>query len=169
VILIRFIVALCAGAALMNAAQAQSLAKPRGPVVLTVTGAITQRNAGEAAEFDLAMLEALPVSRFTTATRWRPAPAAYAGPSLAAVLKAVGAKKGKTLRLIALDKYEVAVPFDDAAKFGPLLAISIDGKRLSVSDLGPIWMIYPFDGKPELKNETYYGRSIWQLQRIVID
>ena len=40
-------------------AEAGSLSSPTGPVVLTVTGRITNTNAGKTAEFDMAMLEAL--------------------------------------------------------------------------------------------------------------
>ncbi len=149
-------------------AAAASLAQARGPVLLTVSGKISQRNQGDAAEFDAAMLDALPQASFSTSSPWRP-PVSYSGPTLSAVLKAVGAGEGKTLRMVAADKYEVKVPSADAAKFGPLLARRIGGKELTAAELGPLLVIYPFDSKPELKSETYYGRSIWQLQRIVVE
>ena len=47
------------GTALMLTVGASALERPAGDVVLTVRGAITQKNAGEAAEFDPAMLRAL--------------------------------------------------------------------------------------------------------------
>jgi hypothetical protein len=71
--------------------------------------------------------------------------------------------------MIAMDKYEVSVPFDDAARFLPLLARRADETELKIRTQGPVFMIYPFDTQPLLKSDTYYGRSIWQLQRIVVE
>jgi hypothetical protein len=67
---------------LMAAVQAQGLPKPTGPVLLTVTGRISQRNAGDAAEFDAAMLNALAASQIVTRTPWHNTPAQFSGPSL---------------------------------------------------------------------------------------
>ena len=33
---------------------------------------------------------------------------------------------------------------------------------------GPLFIVYPFDRKPELATPTYYDRSAWQLQRLEI-
>jgi hypothetical protein len=147
---------------------AQTLSKPKGPVILTVSGQIDQRNVGDLAEFDAEMLDALPAAHFTTATPWHKIPVRFSGPALKTVLAAAGAR-GRVLRMIAMDKYEVSVPFDDAARFLPLLARRADGTELKIRTQGPVFMIYPFDTQPLLKSDTYYGRSIWQLQRIVVE
>lgn len=154
--------------ALSGVAAAQTLAKPTGPVILSIGGQISQRNAGELAEFDAAMLDALKVNQFSTTTPWHKSSVAFSGPSLQSVLNAVGAK-GKVLRMQALNDYEIQVPFDDAADFGPVLARRADGAELTIRSKGPLFMIYPFDSKPKLKNDTYYSRSIWQLKKIVVE
>ena len=44
----------------------------------------------------------------------------------------------------------------------------MDGKPLSVRDKGPLFLIYPFDKNPELYNEKYFSRSVWQIKKIEI-
>lgn len=54
-----------------HSAAAATLAAPSGPVVLTVSGKISQTNGAAGAQFDVAMLEALPgrVAKVTTPGR----------------------------------------------------------------------------------------------------
>ena len=69
--MIRPILLLAVVAPLMLArpALAEDLAKPSGRVILTVSGNIDQTNTPDnAAEFDLAMLDALPQTSFETST-----------------------------------------------------------------------------------------------------
>jgi hypothetical protein len=164
------LIALCLTFAALMAntnALAQALAKPTGAVVLTISGKIGQTNAASVAEFDEMMLDALPATRISTATPWRKGVATFAGPSLKSILALVGAR-GQTLKMTALDQYEIKVPIDDAEKFSPVLARKIDGVTLKVKDQGPLFMVYPFDAMPGLKNDVYYGRSIWHLTRIEV-
>ena len=51
-------------------ALAADLPAPTGPVILTVSGAISNTNAGDTAEMDLEMLRALESRAFTTTTIW---------------------------------------------------------------------------------------------------
>lgn len=150
------------------ASVAQALSKPVGPVVLQVSGKIAQTNAPGLAEFDAAMLDALPVAEIVTATPWQKGVVTFTGPSLKAVLDAVGAR-GQRLRMVALDDYFVRVPVSDAAQFNPVLSRRMNGVVLKVRDRGPIFLIYPFDDRPALRDELYYNRSIWHLTRIVVE
>ena len=144
-----------------------TLAVPKQAVILTVDGAVGIRNTKDGAKFDEAMLDALPVHNFRTWTPWFKQPVTFSGPRLQDVLDAVAAK-GKTLHMVALNDYAVDIPFDDATRFGPLLARRVDGKVIGVRDKGPLFMIYPFDDRPETRNEMFYSRSIWQLTRISV-
>lgn len=148
--------------------QAQSLAKPEGPVILTISGNITHKNSANAAVFDAAMVDALAVSQVKTSAFWRKGLRTFTGPSLQSVLALVGAK-GQSLRLIALDNYEVRVPVQDVTQFNPVLARKIDGVSLKVKDRGPLFLIYPFDDLPELKSDVYYSRSVWHLTQMVVE
>ncbi len=148
--------------------EAQPLPKPQGPVLLTVSGKISQRNAGEFAEFDAAMLDSMPRSTMTTASPSHDKAITFSGPSLKAILEKVKAQ-GSRFRLKAADRYEMDIPVKDIALFDPLIARRIDGREMRVRDRGPLLLMYPFDSHPELQNNIYYARAVWQLQHIVVE
>jgi hypothetical protein len=146
----------------------QPLPQPKGPVLLTVSGLISQRNAGDAAAFDADMLAALPAAQIVTKTPWHAAPARFSGPALKTLLERLGAR-GKVLRLTALDHYEVSVPMQDLELYAPVLALRMDDKALTIRSKGPVLLMYPFDSYPAIDTDLYYGRSVWQLQRIQVE
>lgn len=157
---------MAASAALVLVAPgAQALGRPKGRVVLTVSGRIGIRNAEKTAEFDMDMLAALPQHTFSTKTPWYPEAHKFTGPLLRDVLAAAGAQ-GKNLRAIALNDYKVDLPVADALKFNLVLARLMDDKPMPVRDKGPLFIIYPFDADEALRNERYYSRSAWQLKAI---
>ncbi|WP_249931353.1 molybdopterin-dependent oxidoreductase [Ramlibacter sp. 2FC] len=149
------------------ATQPGKLPQPKGSVILTVSGNIGVRNTADAAVFDAAMVRALPAHSIHTRTPWYKQAVTFKGPRLKDLLDAVGAQ-GKTLRIVALNDYAVEVPIEDAERFDPILSYEVDGKRLSVRDKGPLFLVYPFDSRLELKNDLYYGRSIWQISSITV-
>ncbi len=157
---------LAVSAALILAAPAaQALDRPKGRVVLTVTGRIGIGNADKTAQFDMEMLAALPQHTFSTKSPWYSDVHKFTGPLLRDVLAAVGAQ-GKSLRAIALNDYKVDLPVGDALRFNLVLARLMDDKPMSVRDKGPLFLIYPFDADETLRNERYYSRSAWQLKAI---
>ena len=149
------------------ALPAFALEAPRGPVVLTVSGRVRNPNEGAAAQFDMAMLAALPQQSFITRTPWYTQPRRFTGPLLRDVLKAAGAS-GTALRLMALNDYRVDMPFDDTQRHDVLLARLLDEQPMAVRDKGPLFVIYPFDSRPELRSAVYYSRSAWQLRTIEV-
>ena len=157
---------MAASAALILAAPAaQALDRPKGRVVLTVSGRIGIRNTDKAAEFDMDMLAALPQHTFSTKSPWYPEAHKFTGPLLRDVLAAVDAQ-GKQLRAVALNDYKVDLPVGDALKFNLVLARLLDDKPMSVREKGPLFLLYPFDADEMLRNERYYSRSAWQLKAI---
>jgi hypothetical protein len=157
-----------AGGLLLGAgAPAWALEKPTGKVVLTVSGRVRSPNAGALANFDMPMLERLPQSHFTTQTPWYAQPRKFSGPLLRDVLAAAGAH-GTTLRAVALNDYWVEIPFEDSARHDVLVARLLDDKPMAVRDKGPLFVIYPFDARPELRSPVYYSRSAWQLRSIEV-
>src|SRR3954468_19023355 len=97
-------------------AGAGNLSSPSGPVILTITGRITNTNASKSAEFDMAMLEALPGRTAKVSTPWAEGVNAFQGPLTRAVLEAVGAQ-GTKLKVTALNDYSAEVPTEDFIKF----------------------------------------------------
>ncbi|MCS6810530.1 MAG: molybdopterin-dependent oxidoreductase [Tepidimonas sp.] len=159
---------LLAYAAVPWPAGASPLPKPKGRVVLTVEGAIERRNQGAQASFDLAMLEALPQHRFVTRTPWDDGPVAFSGPRLRDLLAAVGAR-GQQLRATALNDYRVVIPIDDAQRFDVIVATRKNDAPMAVREKGPLFIVYPFDSDPVLRDKRYYERSIWQLKALVVE
>ncbi|MBX3634084.1 MAG: hypothetical protein KF683_01580 [Rubrivivax sp.] len=158
---------LALGSALLLAAAlpARALERPRGAVVLTLTGRLRMPNEGDRAHFDMDMLAALPQSSFSTRTPWYAQARRFTGPLLRDVLAAAGAQ-GTTLRLVALNDYRVDMPVDDAQRHDVVLARLLDDRPMSVRDKGPLFVIYPFDADPALRSAVYYARSAWQLRTI---
>jgi len=151
---------MCAGAA-----HAAALGAPTGAVVLTLRGKLQRTNQGDSAAFDMAMLEAVTQHSFTSKTPWFQQPRKFTGPLLRDLLALVGAH-GHTLRVAALNDYRIDVPADDSRRFDVMLARLIDERPIAVRDKGPLFMIYPFDSYPALRNALYYSRSVWQLKTI---
>lgn len=146
---------------------AQGLDTPQGKTVLSVSGKIGEKNKGELAVFDMAMIEALPQHSFTTRTPWYDKPVKFTGPLLADVLAAVKAS-GTTVSAVAINDYKISIPIEDVGHHGVLMARLINDKPISVRHKGPLFVVYPFDKAAELRTSTYYERSIWQLKALDI-
>jgi hypothetical protein len=151
---------------LASAADA-ALAKPTGKVILTISGKIGVFNDGNTAKFDVEMLEALGSSSFTTATPWYDGPVTFTGVLMTKLMQTVRAS-GETVVAAALNDYETKIPVSDFAQFGVLLALKRNGEYMPVREKGPLFIVYPYDSNSDLKSQKYYGRSAWQLARLVI-
>lgn len=148
------------------ATPAFALDPPVGPVVLTVKGDISETNVGDTAQFDQAMLDALPGREGAMETPWTKGVVTFKGPLLRAVLEAAGAN-GTNLKVRALNDYAADVPVADA-KLETILATQMDGKPMSIRDKGPMMLVYPFDLDQSLFNEKYFSRSVWQIKEIEV-
>jgi len=80
-------------------------------------------------------------------------------------MKQVGAT-GDRVVVTALNDYTTEIPMEDFAKYKVILAIKRNGEYMPVRDKGPLFIIYPYDSDPELKSQTYYARSAWQVAKI---
>jgi len=147
-------------------APALALDAPKERPILTVSGKIGVKNAGDVARFDMKMLEALPQQTFTTRTPWYDKPVKFTGPLLADVLAAVKAS-GNTVSAVAINDYKISIPVADT-KHKPIVAILLDDKPMPVREKGPMFVVYPFDSSAELRSSTFYERSIWQLKALDI-
>lgn len=164
---------------------ATTLVAPQGPVVLTVTGAISNPNRGpsdpfrdaffafhdmsfaEAAQFDRAMLEALGTRTVTTGYDTWPARFTFEGPLLRDVLAAAGAK-GEVVRVFALDGYAAEIPMQTLESYPVILALKRAGEYLALGGRGPAWVIFPRDDYPALQSEDD-SRWVWSVVRIHVE
>lgn len=141
---------------------------PEGEVVLTVSGAISNTNAGNKAHFDWQMLEALPVHQLSTDTSVTTGVHAFTGFLLSDLFEKVGAQ-GKQVTAIALNDYEVTIAMEDFERFQVIAAYEKDGVRLTPADKGPLWIIYPRSQHAELRDIRYDYRWVWQLVELRVE
>jgi hypothetical protein len=163
----RFPVALALLANLLMHVPALALDAPTERPVLIVSGSIGEKNVGEQAHFDMAMIEALPQHSFTTSTPWFDKPVKFTGPYLSDVLSAVKAS-GTLVYAVAINDYKITIPVGDAEKYKVIVARLLNDQKISVREKGPLFVVYPFDSSSELRTSTFYERSIWQLKALEI-
>ena len=163
---IRVLVTLLA-LALPSALAAQPLPAPQGPVILTLRGTLAHANVDGTAQFDLAMLDALEQRETVTETPWHEGVQTFTGPRIASILTAAGAS-GTDLRIVAINDYAASMPWQDAQDHAVILASRRNGETMSVRETGPLFVIYPFDEDPALRDEVYFSRSVWQVATIEV-
>lgn len=114
-----------------------------------------------------AELLALPQHELTEQPMNFPNAGKFRGPLLADVLKLAGAEAGATEAiLVALDEYKVAITLAEMDKYQPILAVDLDGVPLAGHDFGPYYVMWPFKERPEIDNETFQAKAIWQVIKI---
>ncbi|QGX97105.1 oxidoreductase [Roseovarius faecimaris] len=123
--------------------------------------------AETSSQFSLRDLTDLGETGFTTSTIWTDGEVVFEGVALARLLEAEGITSG-TLELIAINDYMIEIPVEEAQDSAALIAYRMDGQAMSTRDKGPLWLVYPFDADPRYQSETYYSRSIWQIDRIKV-
>jgi hypothetical protein len=136
---------------------------------LDVTGKITQTTDAEHRlfHFSAAQILALPAHSISTSTSWTPK-STFTGPLLADILKKVGAY-GDHVEVHTYDDYTYTVPVSDTNRYGVIIAYSMNGQRLTISDFGPLFMIYPRDTYPEeLTGALADAKFVWQIKALIV-
>jgi len=108
-------------------------------------------------------LKTLPQVTIRTRTEFTDGVVTFVGPLVRDLIAPIDKGKGTTLHLTAVNDYAVDIPIRDVTKYDVILAMSANGKRLSVRDKGPLWLMYPMDDFPELQDASYNAKLIWQL------
>ncbi len=71
----------------------------------------------------------------------------------------------KTVRLTALNDYEIDVPIEDFLQYPVMLALQADGEYMQPDYKGPAMLVYPMDHY-EFDPITIKRRWIWQIKAI---
>ena len=140
--------------------------------MLTVSGVIANWNRGafdeardgffkyhdikfdKAMQFDRSMLANLAQGKVAVKPPQLRKSGVFDGPTLAALLKAVGAAKTAKVRVLALDGFAVEIDAASIEAKDWILATSVDGKPLSIGDQGPIWLLHtPGAAKGDVEKE----------------
>jgi hypothetical protein len=144
------------------------LPKPEGPVVLTVLGRVALHNTADGkAEFDLAMLQALPRSEFSTSTIWTDGLQNFAGVRIADLLARLGSDAAE-IDAAAGNDYEFRFPVSDAVAHDAIIAYERNGAPLPADNKGPLWIVYPYDRDPVLATERFTSQSVWNLETMTL-
>jgi len=140
------------------AAEAE-LAAPKGQVVLTVVGDIANANRGPmdpavdrfldyhaqkfgaAAAFDLGMLERLGMETRRFKLDGLPGVQVLEGPSLAAVLDAVGAQPAQ-ISILGLDGFAAEIDAKTLEAHDWILGVKRNGAYLGIGGFGPAWVAF---------------------------
>lgn len=125
------------------------------------------RNAADSSIPEVRLSEAellsLPQTTIRTRTEWTDGVVEYVGPLARDVVARIGLGGATTAHLIAANDYSVDVPIEDFLEYDVIFAMQADGKRLTMRDKGPLWVMYPLDDHAELNDPAYNLRMIWQL------
>ncbi|WP_323779422.1 hypothetical protein [Leisingera sp.] len=68
----------------------------------------------------------------------------------------------------AVYDYVVEIAVADAVEGGAIVAFERNGAEMSLRGMVLLWVVYPYGSNPAFRTEVVYSRSIWQLDRIVI-
>jgi hypothetical protein len=185
--------ALASGAlpALAAASPAQHASSPRGPTLLTITGAIGRSNRGpldpvrdqmmfkqklafkRAFALDFTAIASLPARTIRPTLEYDGQVHTLRGPLLADVLALAGARpldKAKVL-LRAVDGYAAASHMGQLRAWNLIVATHLDGEPMALGGLGPLWAVYDADRVPDMAarpvNERF-GACPWALYHIEV-
>ena len=163
----RRVFGILAAAFVTGPRRALALEPPQGRPLLTISGRIGVTNDGDLVSLDRASLEALGTSSLKTKTPWYDGEQHFEGVAMRTLMQAIGAT-GDRITAIALNDYTTEIPMSDTRDFDVLLALKREGAYMPVRDKGPLFIVYPFDSEKRLQSQTYYGRSAWQVSRLII-
>jgi len=160
-----------------------------GPILLTITGAITRSNRGaldpaldqmmakqklafdRAYALDFAALAALPARTIRPTLEYDGKPHALRGPLLGEVLAQAGAKPRDAAKVLmrAVDGYAAVLEMRQLRAWNVIVATHLDGKPMPLGGLGPLWAVYDADRVPEmaaLPVAQRFGACPWALYHL---
>jgi hypothetical protein len=176
-------------ASLGASGTAAAAASTRGPVLLTVSGAIGRSNRGpldpaldqmmhkqklsfnSAFTFDFAELARLPAHSIHPTLEYDAKVHQLRGPLLADVLARAGAPAGSQARIVlrAVDGYAAGITLGQARELGFIVATHLDGQAMPLGGLGPLWAVYDADRVPDMAGKPLaqrFANCPWALYHI---
>ena len=134
--------------------------------VLAATQGLTGVDATHRRTLSLDELRAMPWTTVATRNIFNDKVVDYRGPLMRDVLARLGLGEARCVLLAAANDYLVEIPTSDFREWNVIVAMEADGFPLSPRETGPLWLIYPQTGHPELGGTIYAQRLIWQLVQV---
>jgi hypothetical protein len=189
-----FLAAAAAAATTLPALDAHAQAKaPRGPGILTISGAISKARANrgpldplldplmvkQGVKFDQALvldataLLKLPAVKIKPSISYDEKPHGLSGPLVSSVIELAGVNPNAevSLGLKAVDGYTVVLPLKDLRRMKMIVATHMDGQPLALGGFGPLWAIYEADKAPDQQDKPLkerFGLCPWALYHIEV-
>lgn len=117
------------------------------------------------ATLDREALEAVGRFEVRTNTPWDDDTVSFEGPLLRDLADAVGFDDS-AIAVHALNDYSSEIPLADMRDIDVILAVRKNGEYMPIADMGPAFVVYPYDSDRHLRDRVYYARSVWQVSRI---
>jgi hypothetical protein len=131
--------------------------------VLTLSGAIGNKNQGKKLALDLASLERMRTVRMQTSEPFLKRKVTFEGVLLPDLLAVAGVPaSAKKVCMTALGDYKVDFTLDDVRSSRMLLATKLDGKHMKVDRAGPTRIAFPDDSTLGRNPDLW----IWSLSTI---
>lgn len=147
--------------------SAAPLPAPQDEVLLKITGNIDHPNVNNELHLDRQQMMSIATRVIETSTPWTDGVSRFEGPLFRSVLEVAGVQSDY-VRVRALNNYAVEIPLSDLQQYDVILAIQQDGAPLGVRELGPIFVLYPFDEDPALFTQTVRHRSVWHVVSVEV-
>lgn len=146
-------------------AAANSLAAASDVPALVISGKI---KGDQSRTLSLAQVEAIGAVELRTSTPWQKGIQSFTGVPMDKLIEAIGAQ-GKTLKVAALNNYQTEIPVSDFANHRAVLAFKRNGQYMPVRDKGPFFIVFDYDGDPDVQNEAFFAKSAWQVASITVE
>lgn len=147
--------------------QGSSIPAPTEDVILTVSGTLDNKNAGDTLEFDMPTLEKLELVKYTVSDPWLKSKVTYTGVLMSELLEVAGVPaSATTVHVVALDDYAADIPISEIKAWPILLATQADGEYMTVDTNGPTRIIFPYDTYSDMTAAR--NMSVWNNKLLEI-
>jgi hypothetical protein len=133
--------------------------------VLSVTNGRTGAE-NRTVQFSMRQLLAFEQHEVLTANDFVEGKKLFSGPLARDIVKRADMGPATMVLMTAANDYTVQVPLTEFYDYDVILALSMEGRKFTLRDKGPIWLIYPMSDFAELRDPFYNHHLIWQLVKM---
>jgi hypothetical protein len=120
---------------------------------------------GETVRVSMKELMDLQATEINTSTQWTDGVQKFRGVAFDLLFDTYGLE-AETVRVSALNDYNVMVPAEVLRNDGAILAYHLNDAEMSVREKGPFWVIFPYDADERFQTDTYWAYSVWQVKSV---
>lgn len=118
---------------------------PQESAILTIAGKIGQTNQGDRLLLDLPTLERLPMVEYGVMDPFENYPTKFQGIVMRDFLQRLDLDPtATTIRVKALNQYQMEIPIADLLQYPVILALKRDGEYLQPDYQGPLMLVWPY-------------------------